>query len=141
MKISSKFKIIVLMVLMILLIVASSSWGNVHTEHHKNGKHVSPFVQKQGISFHCILKGHKVNDLCPHLLKGSKDKNIPYVIGSSCGSHPFQKKSTTSGPSLKIINDSFFQMPHYEWCQALYLNNSILSFSNNDTVEPPPKLS
>jgi hypothetical protein len=141
MEIRSKLKIYVLLVLSALLLFASSASAIGHEGHHDHDKNVSPFVQKQGISLHCVLKGHTINALCPHLLKASKDKNILYVIGSSCSSHPFQKNSTTSGSSMQLINDSFFQMSHYESTQTLYLVRSIPLLSNNYTVDPPPKLS
>jgi len=141
MEIRSKLKISVLIALGILFFCASSASAIGHEGHRQHGKQVSPFAQKRGISLHCALKGHTVNYLCPHLLKASKDKTIPCVIGSSCGSHPFQKKSTSSGPSLLFINDSFFEMSYYESSQTLYLNRSIPSTLNNDSVDPPPKLS
>ena len=141
MEIRSKLKISALLVLGVLLLFASSASAIDHEGHHKHGKNISPFVKKQGVSLHCILKGHSINDLCPHLLNASVDKAIPCVIGSSCGSHPFQKKSASSGSSLQFINDSFFQMSHYESSQTLYLSQSIPSLQNNDSVDPPPKLS
>jgi hypothetical protein len=141
MKLRSKLRISVLIALGALFLCASSASATGHEGHHQHGKQVSPFAQKRGISLHCALKGHTVNDLCPHLLKAAKDKTIPCVIGSSCGSHPFQKKSTSSGSSLLFINDSFFQMSHYKSSQTLYLGQSIPSLHNNDSVDPPPKLS
>ncbi len=141
MEIRSQLKMSVLLVLGVLLVFASSASAIGHKGHHKHGKNISPFAQKQGVSLHCALKGHTVSDLCPHLLKMSKDKTIPWVIGSSCGSRPFQKNSTLSGSSLQFINDSFFQMPHYELSHPLHLGPSILSALNNDSVDPPPKLS
>lgn len=141
MEIRSKFKIRLLMVLSVLFLFASSSWANMHEGHHNHNKGVSPFVQKQGVSLHCMLRGHSINDLCPHLLKASEDKTIPCVIGSSCGSHPFQKNAATSGSSLQLIVSSFFQITHFESIQALYLDKSLPSLSNNETVDPPPKLS
>lgn len=141
MEIRSKLKLSAFLILSVLFLSTSSSWANAHHGHRQHANGVSPFNQNKRISLHCILKGHSINDLCPHLIKASKDKSLPCVISSSCGSHPYQKESTSGGLSLQFIHNAWFQTPHYESSQSLYFDRPTLSLSNNDSVDPPPKLS
>ena len=141
MEISSKFRILLAFAIMLSVLFASSAFANGLHTHHQHSDSISPFSKNKKLSLHCILKGHSINDLCPHLLKTSKDKTIPSVIGSGCGTHPFPKKSNTNGFNLQFIENSHFQTQHYQTSQTLFLDSPSISLSNNDAVDPPPKLS
>jgi hypothetical protein len=139
MTIFSKLRNYTLLAFLVFIFCASSAFAIGHEKNHQHGNHVSPFVKKIGIHQRCALMEHNGNHFCPHRLKVS-GKTIPFVIGSDCGSYPFQKKSASSGSNLQYLNDYLLQMSHYESSQTNYSDSSILFLTSNYFFDPPPKL-
>jgi len=95
-----------------------------------------------GPSLHCILKGHDLNNPCPHLLaKG--DTKVEGSISSPCGGktsnqNPFSYNSGSSS-FFDLSNAPGYQAYNLNWVVPLY-EAKFISMEPHP-FDPPPKLS
>ena len=91
----------------------SSAIAATHEHHnttHNAASHhsVSPFEKnKEGLSLHCPLMGHPIDQICPESLLNN---NIQELIASDCESHPLDASSDIAinySRSLLAVNMLF----------------------------------
>ena len=94
----------------VVFFFCSSAIAATH-EHHNtahNATHhpISPFDKnKEGLSLHCALKGHPIDQVCPENLLNS---TIQELIASDCGTHPLDAGSNINySRSLLAVNMRF----------------------------------
>ena len=96
----------------VVFFCCSSAIAATH-EHHNtthNATHhpISPFDKnKEGLSLHCALKGHPIDQICP---ENSLNNTIQELIASDCRSHPLDAGSDISinySRSLLAVNMRF----------------------------------
>ena len=97
----------------VVFFCCSSAIATTHEHHnttHNTTTHhpISPFDKnKEGLSLHCALKGHPIDQICP---ENSLNNTIQELIASDCGSHPLDASSDISinySRSLLAVNMRF----------------------------------
>ncbi len=83
-----KWAITFLVGVMVIFITSGSVSAKSHN-HHISHQLVSPFDKTMELPNHCVLKGHSLNNPCPHLKKESVNS---LTIAAYCGGAPFEKK-------------------------------------------------
>ena len=87
----------------------SATHEHHNTNHNTTTYHsISPFDKnKEGLSFHCALKEHPIDHICPENLLNNTTQEL---IASDCGSHPLDASSDISinySRSLLAVNMRF----------------------------------
>jgi len=97
----------------VVFFCCSSAIATTHEHHnttHNTTTHhsISPFDKNnEGLSLHCALKGHPIDQICPENLLNNTTQEL---IASDCGSHPLDASSDISinySRSLLAVNMRF----------------------------------
>jgi hypothetical protein len=80
-------KILVLLLVTIATFIGGLDLATAMSHEHHSAQHevVSPFEGKPILPNHCELQGHSLNNPCPHLLNGSRNKkSTKDIISVDC---------------------------------------------------------
>jgi len=137
MKIKLKIILVVSLLFAFGFMSTSSAFASGDHRHHHHDP-MSPFG-KTNLNLHCLLKGHSLDNPCPHILKHLGEKSLPYFIGSDCGGSPSQNNALSSGFDFSFVefpvDTNTFSSPE----RALKSRLEKRSFLYFESIKPPPR--
>jgi len=86
----------------VAILVASNVTMAMPHDHHSSHHSISPFDKSKELPHHCALKGHSINNPCPHLLKDSKSVNS-IAIATDCGGTPYKKQTVSQSANKQKV--------------------------------------
>ncbi len=90
----------------VTILVTSGTVTAMSHDHHTSHHSISPFDKSNELPQHCVLKGHSINNPCPHLMKDSKSVNS-ITIAADCGGTPYEKQTVPqSANKQKVFLDT-----------------------------------
>lgn len=84
----------------VVLLVASGTATAMSHDHHTHS--VSPFDQNKELPHHCVLKGHSINNPCPHIVRDSKSADT-IAIATDCGGAPYEKQTVPQNTNKQKV--------------------------------------
>ncbi len=94
--------IAIFLVCWVTILVTSGSVAAMSHDHHTSHHSISPFDKSKELPHHCALKGHSINNPCPHLLRDSKPANS-IAIATDCGGTPYEKQTVPQGANKQKV--------------------------------------
>ncbi len=119
------------------LFTTSSAFANSDHQHHHHNS-TSPF-NKTNLNQHCLLKGHSLDNPCPHTMKHLGSKDLPSFIGSDCAGSPSQTNMLLGGSDLNFMDLSLGNNIVFSAERAPLLLSSKRSFLFYESIKPPPR--
>jgi len=131
--------IVLVIAFVIVLVCASSSFA---AHHHSHKGHFPTKEMGKGLSLHCILKGHDLNNPCPHLVaKGGLGDKLSLTLpcdGKSSNPNPFSYNPDSSS-YYDLLNAPDSKVHSLNWTIPLYRTE--YAPLEQSPFDPPPKLS
>jgi hypothetical protein len=134
----TKFKFILVFSLCIASAFVLASTAFASGDHQHDHDSISPFG-KTSLNLHCLLKGHSLNNPCPHILKHLGGKSLPHFIGSNCGGSPSQNNIISSGFDFHFVEFPIKINSIFSAERTPKLRSEISSFLFYESIKPPPR--
>lgn len=136
---SAKFKIILVILALSVWSVAFSPSANANDVHKRHQHNAANPFNKTNLNLHCLLKGHSLDNPCPHILKHLGSKSLLYLIGADCGGSHSQKKGVFAGFDITFMDSPAENIFIFSSGQTLALPSEKRTFLFYGSIKPPPK--